>query len=45
MTLRYTRRLFTHPLKKAMHDVLGYGLAIEGLGYLKTRAQVATPEG
>jgi hypothetical protein len=23
--------MFTHPLKKALHDVLGYGLALEGL--------------
>lgn len=28
---RYTRTLFTHPLKKAMHELLGYGLALEGL--------------
>jgi enoyl-CoA hydratase/carnithine racemase len=35
--LRYTRRLFTHPLKRAMHDVLGYGLALEGLAYLHDR--------
>jgi enoyl-CoA hydratase/carnithine racemase len=31
LVLRYTRLVFTHPLKKAMHDVLGYGLALEGL--------------
>jgi enoyl-CoA hydratase/carnithine racemase len=31
LVLRYTRLMFTHPLKKAMHDVLGYGLALEGL--------------
>jgi enoyl-CoA hydratase/carnithine racemase len=31
LVLRYTRTLFTHPLKKAMHDLLGYGLALEGL--------------
>jgi enoyl-CoA hydratase/carnithine racemase len=29
LVLRYTRLLFTHPLKKMMHDVLGYGLALE----------------
>lgn len=34
MVLRYTRRLFTHPLKRAMQDVLGYGLAIEGLAFI-----------
>ena len=37
LVLRYTRRMFTHPLKKAMHDVLGYGMALEGLGYLHAR--------
>lgn len=31
LVLRYTRLLFTHPLKKAALDVLGYGLALEGL--------------
>lgn len=31
LLLRYTRLLFTHPLKKRMHDVLGYGLALESL--------------
>lgn len=40
LVLRYTRRMFTHPLKKAMHDVLGYGLALEGLGYLNTGGPV-----
>ena len=31
LLLRYTRLLFTHPLKKMMHDLLGYGLALESL--------------
>jgi enoyl-CoA hydratase/carnithine racemase len=31
LLLRYTRLLFTHPLKQMMHDVLGYGLALESL--------------
>jgi enoyl-CoA hydratase/carnithine racemase len=31
LLLRYTRLLFTHPLKKMMHEVLGYGLALESL--------------
>jgi enoyl-CoA hydratase/carnithine racemase len=31
LVLRHTRTLFTHPLKKAMHDILPYGLALEGL--------------
>lgn len=38
LALRYTRRLFTHPLKRAMHEVLGYGLALEGLSYIHDRA-------
>ena len=29
--LRYTRVLFTQPLKKQLVDYLGYGLALEGL--------------
>jgi hypothetical protein len=28
---RYTRTLFTHHLKQQLHDLLGYGLALEGL--------------
>lgn len=31
LVLRYTRLLFTHELKKIAHEVLGYGLALEGL--------------
>jgi enoyl-CoA hydratase/carnithine racemase len=31
LVLRYTRQLFTQPLKRALLDVLGYGLALEGL--------------
>jgi enoyl-CoA hydratase/carnithine racemase len=31
LVLRYTRLLFTHPLKKQMHELLSYGLALEGL--------------
>jgi enoyl-CoA hydratase/carnithine racemase len=31
LVLRYTRRLFMHPLKALVHDVFGYGLALEGL--------------
>lgn len=31
LVLRYTRMLFTHPLKKFLHDMLGFGLALEGL--------------
>lgn len=31
LTLRYTRLMFTQPLKKMALDLLGYGLALEGL--------------
>jgi enoyl-CoA hydratase/carnithine racemase len=34
LTLRYTRAVFTHQIKRAMQDMLGYGLALEGLGIL-----------
>jgi enoyl-CoA hydratase/carnithine racemase len=32
LVLRYSRVLLTHQLKRQMHDLLGYGLALEGLG-------------
>ena len=32
LVLRYTRLLLTHRLRKDLHDLLGYGLALEGLG-------------
>lgn len=31
MVLRHTRLLFTHDLRRRMHDLVGYGLALEGL--------------
>ena len=37
LVIRYTRRLFMHPLRGALHDVLGHGLALEGLGYIRER--------
>jgi len=32
---RYTRILLTEPLRRQMHDLLGYGLALEGLGIVQ----------
>jgi enoyl-CoA hydratase/carnithine racemase len=32
LVLSYTRRLLTQELRRAAHDLLGYGLALEGLG-------------
>ncbi|MCY3752296.1 MAG: enoyl-CoA hydratase-related protein, partial [Gammaproteobacteria bacterium] len=31
LMLRYTRNLLVHPIKTAVHELLGYGLALEGL--------------
>jgi len=32
LVLRYSRVLLTQHIKRLMHDLLGYGLALEGLG-------------
>ena len=34
LTLRYSRVAMTLQLKRQMQDMLGYGLAIEGLAYV-----------
>lgn len=39
LVLRYSRILFTHPLKKMMHDVLGFGLALESLAAVDETAR------
>jgi enoyl-CoA hydratase/carnithine racemase len=35
---RYTRASLTHELKARLHDLLGYGLALEGLARMKEPA-------
>ena len=42
LVLRYTRLLVTHALKRDMHELLGYGLALEGLGMAE---RWAAPDG
>jgi enoyl-CoA hydratase/carnithine racemase len=39
LVLRYTRLLFTQRLKKEMHEMLGYGLALETLAALDEAAR------
>ena len=35
LLLRYTRLMFTEHLRKRMQDLLGYGLAMEGLALME----------
>jgi enoyl-CoA hydratase/carnithine racemase len=37
LVLRYSRVLLTQHLKRQMHDLLGYGLALEGLGVAEAK--------
>jgi len=41
LLLRYTRVLFTQPLKKQLIEHLGYGLALEGMSVVD---RTVTPE-
>jgi len=36
LLLRYTRLMFTEYLRKRMQDLLGYGLAMEGLALMES---------
>jgi enoyl-CoA hydratase/carnithine racemase len=36
LLLRYTRLMFTEYIKRRMQDLLGYGLAMEGLALMET---------
>jgi enoyl-CoA hydratase/carnithine racemase len=36
LLLRYTRLMFTEHIKRRMQDLLGYGLAMEGLALMET---------
>ena len=39
LLLRYTRLMFTEYLRKRMQDLLGYGLAMEGLALMEQPEQ------
>lgn len=43
LVLRYTRVLLTQYLKRELHDLLGYGLALEGLGMADERMKKGFP--
>jgi hypothetical protein len=42
--LRYTRMLLMHRLRREAHDVIGYGLALEGLGVVAETQEAFAPE-
>ncbi len=44
LQLRYTRAILTQPLKTLMHDLVGYGLALEGLALTDPSAPFAKLE-
>jgi enoyl-CoA hydratase/carnithine racemase len=39
LVLRYSRLLLTHEIKRQLHDLLGYGLALEGIGMVDRWAE------
>ena len=43
LVLRYSRVLLTQYVKRMMHELLGYGLALEGLGSAATLEQQSSP--
>jgi enoyl-CoA hydratase/carnithine racemase len=40
LALRYSRVLLTQHIKRLMHDLLGYGLALEGMGSAQDRFEL-----
>jgi enoyl-CoA hydratase/carnithine racemase len=44
LVLRYTRMLLMHRLRREAHDVIGYGLALEGLGVVAETQEAFAPD-
>jgi enoyl-CoA hydratase/carnithine racemase len=44
LVVSYTRRLLMHDLKRTAHDLLGYGLALEGLGVIEETERLRAGE-
>jgi hypothetical protein len=44
LLLRYTRLLFTEYLRRQMHDLLGYGLAMESLALFEKPEAPPAPD-